>query len=224
METIRVKYSRRLAQKTGDDFETVDVGGEHEFQIGEGDEFETEYLKAYQKISNTIDTIFYGGTAPLLGRKEEPHGFREHGFREAGTQQTTMDYQPHRSAPPRPLPQQSQQQQGSSKEYREFNRGEGTDSILEREPVFLPNCRVWNIKEDYTKDGKPYVVVRVGNLDKIPTKNGYARVKSYLPGIMAKLKALQEQDYVNLWGYYTSWQGNEGTNWDFTPERVEKIN
>lgn len=212
METIRVTYSRRLSQKLGDDFETVDIGAEYEFETNiPAADFKEEYEKAYKIVSETIDAKFYSGNVSPVGR------------------QTTIPESlgspaPRQDFPPTPAPIRSAYDDGDNQdkeEYRIFNH-ETTDDIIERQPVLLPRSRVWAVDKRPTKDGKEYIVVRVGNLEHIPTKNGYARVKSFDPAMISKLEALQQGDTIDVYGNYTSWQGNEGTQWDFNPERIEK--
>lgn len=205
-ETIRVRYNRRFSQKLGDDFDTTEIGGEWEFETP-AENFEDEYRKAYYIVTKTIDRLMDGVSERIESEKAS---------------KPVSEERP-RAVASRPEYDADDNQDTS--EYRVFERGESEADIVERQPVHIPRARVWDVKSGETKNKKPYVAVRVGNLDHIPTRNGYARVKSYNAALIRKLEALtpERPDYVNLWGHYESWQGNEGTMWDFVPERVEKL-
>lgn len=209
MEAIRVRYNRRISQKLGDDFDTTEIGGEWEFQQTTFDSFEDDYRKAYYMVSKTIDRLIDGVPHESVTKREE---YKD---KPPARVVSSEDHEAYEATGER-------SQTEPDGEFRLFERGEGVEDIIEKQPVHIPRARVWDIKPGKASTGAPYVAVRVGNLDHVPTRNGYARVKSYDGAMIRKLEALELNSYVDLWGYYESWQGREETQWDFIPQRIER--
>jgi len=211
-ETLTVKYTKRATRKSGENFDTHEIGGEWEFTVPDGGDVDSAYGGGLAVLKTIVDKQFVEvenvpAPTPTKSYPEQQREFQERVF-------TKEEDAPAAKR---------------SSEYRTFEPGSTRSDIVEGEAVMLENVKVWEVyPEEKTRNGKRYQVVRVGNKNNIPG-TGYARVKSFEPAIINKLVALTENDHINVFGHFEHWMGRESVEgnpdtymWDFIPERIEK--
>lgn len=197
-ERIRVQYGRKTTQQLGTDFETAHLGGEWEFDVPDGADIQAEYGKAYAVIKEVVEGFFDGGKAsPKVSN--------------------VTNVTPAPTPPARTMPGESFARQAPTPS------AEPTVEIMEGNQYEFQNQRVWEVRQEVSRNNKQYVIARVGNKGgDIPPK-GYARVKSYNPYMISRLSGLQPGDYVDITGVFEGWEGRDGRQYDFVPTAVEKV-
>jgi hypothetical protein len=209
-ETLKVIYTKRATRKTAENYDTQEIGGEWEFTVPDGADIDQAYAGSFAVIKTMVDKHFE--VPDVQAQPSSGEGNFERKSRELQQQVFSGE----------------KAAQSSDSEYRTFAPGSTGADIVEGEAVYIENAKVWEVKEDKTRTGKRFSVVRVGAKDRIPT--GYARVKSFEPSLINKMMALQETNHVDVWGHYESWMGRDSREgepdtymWDFVPERIEKV-
>lgn len=192
-ERLRISYGRKLTQQIGTDLDTSQLGGEWEFDVPDGADIQTEYGKGYAVLRTIVDGFFESKPTP----KVLPGETIKHAERPALTTRAESSETPAGQPP-------------------------ADNEIVEGREYAFQNVRVWDVKKEWTKNNKPYVVMRVGSKEEIPG-NGYARVKSFNPVMMRKVEALQQGDHIELTGVYEGWDGRDGRMFDFVPSHIEKV-
>lgn len=201
-DRIRVSYGRKITQQIGSDFDTVQVGGEWESDIPEGRSMEDAYAESYDRFKVVVEAFFEDRPKPVQPERKDTGSWGHSEMRES----------PH----PRELPGEKLSG-GGSEPMPVVEIEEGVHTEYE-------NQKVWEVKPvQKTTNGKDYIVARVGlKGGPIPPK-GYARVKSYNPFLINKIKGLREGDYVDIQGTFEGWDGREGRMYDFVPTAVELV-
>ena len=220
METLKIQYTSRKSMKLGEDYETTEIGAEWEFPVPDGADVDQEFGKGFIVLRSAVDRHFIAN----LGEKDVQASPQRENLKERSERQSrelqerVFTKKEDADAPPAI---------SGSSEYRVFEAGSTKSDIVENQAVLLENVRVWEVKEDKTRNNKRYGYVRVGSKESVP--GNYATIKSYEPPLINKLVALSEGDHINVFGHYESWMGRESVQdepetymWDFVPERIEK--
>jgi hypothetical protein len=94
-----------------------------------------------------------------------------------------------------------------------------TGGIVAHEQVSFTNCRVINKEVKMTRTNKEFCSVFIRNADQIPGQSTNA--KSFEPQIVARLKALNEGDMIDVAGYFEPWKVNPN-KFDLVVQSVDR--
>lgn len=204
-ERLRVSYSHKFSQKTGqDEYDTASLGAEWEFDVPDGVDIQREYANAYAVLHTIVDGYLKTDPAP----RPEPRATHE---QQAPAPAPVA--QPVQVAQPVAQPAQP----SSDAPARE-------DQVVEHVDYEFTNQPVWGVEEKTDRRGQAYLLARIGNkLGEIPTTTGYARVKSYNPFMMQKMRGLRQHDKIDIRGQFSGWEGSEGRMYDFEPTEIELV-
>jgi hypothetical protein len=203
-ERIRVSYGRKLTQQIGSDFDSSQLGGEWEFDVPNGADVDHEYGKAYAVLSTIVDGFFEQRPKPLVPQ------------RPVATQQIATEQ-------PRALPGETITGAGSQWTQGSSDAPPARPPVEEGKTYEFTNQKVWEVKNEVSRNNKPYTVVRIGRKNGDIPGTGYARVKSYNPYMISRLSALSEGDLVDVTGVFEGWDGRDGRQYDFVPSAVDRV-
>lgn len=198
-ERIQVAYSRKVSLQVSDGkFETISLGGSVEFDVN-GEQWQDAYEGAYVTYKLIVDQLLDESlpkptVAAALPPVEPPHVVNN------------VATLPGESIAPKPA--------GSSWTTPPPPPVE----IVANAPVAFTHCKVFNVDVKMGKNGE-WAKIRIGNRDQIP--NQYTTAKSFEPQIVARLKALNEGDYVDVAGYFTPWQ-IDASKFDLVVQRIDR--
>lgn len=216
-EQVRVRYTKRLTQKIGDNFDTSELGGEWEFSIPDGGDIQSAFDNGYVVLRRIVEDRFEGENGYVMPPRTLP-GENIRAAQPDSSAARGIARIPYVASEDMPESEEKDEQT-----YHTFPPRATMENVVVGQPVFLERGRVWEVNDRQDARGKRYVTVRIGNRDRFPT--GYARIKASEPSeeMMDKLAALQESDFVDVWGHYESWPGKDNVlQWDFIPNRVER--
>lgn len=209
-QKVRVEYGRKVSEN----FDSKTVSGSIEVDLTENEHWQEVYDAIYSGLKTKIDGLL--GAAQGDPRQSVQHANPQP---QQPVQQPAFQSLPGENIQPKPMTMD----EGQVYQHPVAQNGGTVYDIVPDAAYAFTNCKVFKQESGINRWGKMEGNIRIGNRDQIP--GGFVSAKSTEAPIVARMKAIQEQEYVDVKGYFKPWKGNESRpepKFDFIVQEINK--
>lgn len=207
-QKVRVEYGRKVT----DNFDSKTISGAIEVDLLDGEHWQEVYDGIYAALKTKVDG--------LAGKSDAPLQSQQHRNPVAPVQQPAFQPMPGENIQQRPAMEEGQVYQHPAPS----NQSGGTVfEIQENAPYAFTNCKVFKKEIGTNRWGKYEGSLRIGNREQIP--GDYVTAKTNEAPLIAKMQGIEEQQFVDVKGYFKAWKGNENRpepKFDFIVQEITK--